>query len=381
MWSDVDYSEVATKVATFGWRVLLERAQNGERLAVADCLGSDHSPEACLVRGALVYESDPAEGKHFFAIAARASDPYVADQARIYEAKACEFLGQQDEGRKLIRDLLKRNLDPRLKYHALIVSAGLHIHAPKRALRALDKINVNALSLGMAGRFYTVRGRAFRYLGEYDKALIAYAGAVAFYEQAGHVHGIAHASNNLAWVYRSLKRFSEAHDAADRAISIVGYEDPFVAQFLDTKAQIFLNEKEFNKAEVVALRALRMVQESGRRGVLCEHFCTLGRAYAGQEKYGLAVSAYVDAAALAEELDDPELLFKAISGCKEMAQKFVRESDLKLAELAMRMDGFSSRAAAKKLGITRQGLQKLLARNSRKWQPKLPQTSICKPLK
>lgn len=381
MWNGANYSEVATEVTTAEYWVLLERVQNGEREDVVQCLGDDLSLGACLVRGALVYESDPRQGKEFFAKAATSADPVIADQASIYEAKACEFLGQLDEGRKIIRDVLKRDIDARLKAHALIVSAGLHVHAPKRALRALDRVDVKDLSLGMAGRFYTVRGRALRYLGEYDKALIEYAGAVAFYEQAGYFEGVAHASNNLAWVYRSLRRFEEAHDSVDRAISSIGSKDPFLAQFLDTKAQIFLDQKEFDKAAPVALRAVDLLRGSGRGGVLCEHLCTLGRAYAGQEKYEPAVATFANAAGIAEELNDPELLFKVTSARKEAAQKFVREADFQLAELAMRMNNFSTRAAAKKLGLTRQGLQKLLRRNSHRWQPKVPLKSICKPLK
>src|ERR1044072_9097770 len=115
MWNDADYSEVATVVATNNWWELLERVLNGERQAVADCLGDGTSPEACLIRGALVYESRPDEGKQLFERAATSSDPLVVDQAKIYEAKACEFLGELDEGRKLTRHLLKRDLNARLR--------------------------------------------------------------------------------------------------------------------------------------------------------------------------------------------------------------------------------------------------------------------------
>lgn len=380
MCSGADYSEVETEVSTPEWVALLERVQNGEREIVPGLLVTEDNEVAWLVRGALIYESDPETGKALFARAARSDKRDIADQAAIYEAKAYEFLGQPEEGRILIREALKRNLNPKLRAHALIVSAGLHIHAPKRALRWLEKVCVDELSLGLAARFHTVRARAYRILGKLDMALVDYAGAVAFYEQAGHVAGVAHAYNNVAWVYRSLKRFAEAHESVDKAITLAA-NDPFCAVFFDTKAQIFLDEQKFDEAELLASRAVQLVRGTDRRGVLCEHLCTLGKAYAGQENYAPALITFTEAASLAEQLDDTELLFNVTSACKETAQKYVREADVQLAELAMRMTGGSLRTAAMRLGLTHTGVRKLLARSSRKWKPKIPQRSIFNTLK
>lgn len=364
-----------TRVA-INWRGYLEAAQNGARGEVAAAVAGDSSPEGCLLNGYLIFEAEPEKAKGLFARAKESRDPDVVHQACIYDARAYEYLGQPDEGRILIRSLLDQNdLKPEYRAQALFVLAVLQVNTPKRALTTLNQINLTGLSAGLQGRIFMLRAKLQSDATNYIDALIEYAGAAAFFEDAGHVEGVAHVLNNRASVERKLGLFDDAHLSVDKAISMVPSDYPFLAQFLDLKAQIYLSESRFVEAEQVATSAVELVKDTDRRAVLCENLCTLGRACAGQQKYPVSMSVFSRAAEIAEQLDDPELLFKVTSARKESAEKFIEEAELQLAELALMISEGSQRTAAKKLGLSHTGIQKLLKRNSHKWKPGLPHES------
>lgn len=366
---------MATRVTTI-WRALLEQAQDGKGAEVAEAVAGDQTPEGCLLNGYLIYESEPERAKELFARAKESDDRDVVHQASIYEARSYEWLGQPDEGRILIRFLLEQNdLKSEYRAQALFVLAVLQVNTPKRALATLNQIDLAGLGSGLQGRIFMLRAKLQSDATNYLDALIEYSGAAAFFEEAGHVEGVAHVLNNRASVERKLGLYAEAHHSVDKAISMVSENYPFLAQFLDLKAQIYLSESRHAEAEQIATRAVELVQDTDRRAVLCENLCTLGTACAGQQKFALSFSAYSRAAEIAEQLDDADLLFKVTSARKQSAERFIKEAEVLLAELALKMSEGSLRAAAKKLDISHQGLMKLLKRNSHNRQPRLPHQS------
>lgn len=368
-------------LVTTNWRTLLERAQNGGRAEVASLVMSDSSPEGCLLNGYLIFESRPEKAKEMFAIAKLSNDPDVVCQASIYEARSYEFLGQPDEGKVLIRLLLEQDLKPEFRAQALLVLAVFQISTPKRALTTLEMISLDGLPAGLKARIFILRAKIKSHMNDHGAALIEYAGAAAYFEEDGDTHGIAHVLNNRAAVELRLKMYVEAHNSVDNAISLVPRTFPFLPQFLDLKAQIFLGQQRYIEAQRVAARSVALARAVDRKDVLCENLCTIGLAHAALKDYPRASAAFSEAKDLAEGLDSRDLLFKVASARRNAAQIVVRHAEVEMAELALSLCDGSYRSAAKKIGLTHTGIIKLLARNSRQWKPKKPQSLIRKPFK
>lgn len=362
------------------WRECLDDAENGRVLGARRLAASGAGQAASLLAGYLIYTARPGHAKDLFAQAQRGDDVEISQEAYVYEARCYEYLGQPDEGLILIRSVLGRNLLPTVKAHALYVLSVFQVGAA-RSLRTLDQIDLSCVSAGRKGRIFQRRARLEAELGKHDQALIDYAGAAAYFEEAGNLAGVAHTHNNRASVYRKLKRFADAHDAADKALSLLPKGDPFEANFLDQKARVFLDEGRFVEAKPVALRAVALVENTDRVAVLCENLCTLARAYAGQRNHADASASFRRAEAIVANLGNTELQFALTNSRRDAAKEFLRATEVELAELALQMCAGSYRAAAKKLGITHSGLIKLLARNSRRWKPKKPQSIIPKAFK
>ncbi len=370
---------MGTVVTTF-WRELLDEAENGRVLAAREYAKSHSTQAATLLGGYLIYTSHPGDAKDLFARAQRGEDLQIAQEACVYEARCYEYLGQPDEGLILIRSVLAKDLFPAVKAHALYVLSVFQ-GGGAQSLKTLCQIDLSVVTAGRKGRVFQRRARLQADMGKYDQALIEYAGAAAYFEEAGNRAGVAHAYNNKASVYRRLKRFADAHEAASAALSTLPKGDPFEANFLDQKAQVFLAEGKFDEAETIALRAVSLVEDTDRRATLCENLFTLARSYAGRRNYADASATFRRAEAIVNQLGSTELRFGLITSRRDAAKEFLRATEVELAEIALQMSDGSYRAAAKRLGLTHPGLIKLLARNSRQWKPKKPKSIIVKPLK
>lgn len=369
-----------TRVTT-NWRELLEQAQNGARAPVSEMVESDRSPEGCLLHGYLIFESQPEAAKALFAHAKTSDDVDVVHQASIYEARCYEFLGQPEEGKVLIRLLLDRKLKPEYRAQALWVLAICQAGMPKRALSTLNRIVIDGLAASLKGRVFLLRAKVKSHLGRQDEALVDYAGAASFFEEIGDVHGLAHVLNNRAFVELRIKQYQEAHASVDRAVVLVPRSYPFLPQFVDLKAQIFLAQGRFVEAQRFAARAVALARALDRQDIICENLCTLALAHVGLKTYPPASAALAEAKTIAERLDNAHLEFKVVSSRRDAAQIVVKDTEVEMAELALKLCDGSYRAAAKKIGLTHTGIIKLLARNSRKWKPKKPQSLIPKPCK
>lgn len=362
------------------WRECLTEAENGRVRAARRLAASDASQAASLLAGYLIFTARPGDAKDLFAKAQRGNDVEIAQEAYVYEARCYEFLGQPDEGLILIRSVLGKDLLPTVKAHALYVFSVFQVGAA-RALKTLDLIDLSCVTAGRKGRIFQRRARLQADLGKYDQALIDYAGAAAYFEEAGNLAGVAHAHNNRASVYRRLRRFADAHEAADQALSLLPKGDPFEANFLDQKARVFLDEGKFVEAEPFAVRAVTLVENTDRLAVQCENLCTLARAYAGQRNHADASASFTRAEEIATNLGNTDLKFALTNSRRDAAKEFLRATEVELAELALQLCEGSYRAAAKLLGMTHPGLIKLLARNSRQWKPKIPKSINSKVLK
>lgn len=369
-----------TQVTT-NWRELLDRAECGHARGVVASLAGERGPVASLLKGYSIYTSQPEAAKDLFAQAKSTSDPDLSYEAAIFEARCYEYLGQFDEGKILIRRVLRRQLSPVVRAHAMFVFSVLQVATPKRALRTLNSINLDVVSTARKARVFYWRAKLEGDLERFDQALVNYAGAAVYFEEVGNLLGVAHAHNNRASILRKLKHFEMAHESADLALSLLPQSDPFTANFLDQKAQLFIAEERFADAELLARHAVEMVDGTDRLGVLCESLCTLARAYAGQGNHSDASATFRRAEAIVSTVDSLDMRFAFTKARRDAAKDFLRAMEIELTQLALRMSDGMVRAAAKKLDLTHSSIIKSRKRNLAMWKPQKPLGPISKILK
>ena len=92
----------------------------------------------------------------------------------------------------------------------------------------------------------------------------------------------AHVKNNIANVLRDLRRFKEAHQHLEQARRLfMRVRDKVrVAQVDDTRAQVFIAEKKYAQAELIARTAARSFDRAGRQCFLAETLIVQGIALA-----------------------------------------------------------------------------------------------------
>lgn len=92
----------------------------------------------------------------------------------------------------------------------------------------------------------------------------------------------ADVKNNIAYLFRELSRFKEAHQHLEQARRLrSSIRDKIgVAQIDDTRAQVFIAEKKYKQAEAVARNAVRVLEKSGHQCLLTDALITQGIALA-----------------------------------------------------------------------------------------------------
>ena len=109
------------------------------------------------------------------------------------------------------------------------------------------------------------------------------------YEEADHHFKLAQnivyradVKNNLGFFLYKLSRHREAHEYLEQAKRLrTGVKDKIgIAQIDDTRAQVFIAEKRFKEAEVVARGAVRVLEKSGHQCLLADALTTHGIALA-----------------------------------------------------------------------------------------------------
>jgi len=204
-----------------------------------------------------------------------------------YLALAYWRTGELVEAESWIEQSLSRNLklsNP-TRIHSQLIKSMLLIRSGKfkDLLSYLQKNKSLVLEFGdsfLIGTFWNNIGIAFRNLGELDQAIESYRKAKIHFNAAGHYLYLGLIENNLALCYRSESRFPLAHHSADNAIKI--YEKLGDAtrkgSSLDTKAQIFIAERDYEKALRAADEAVEVLRGSENSAYLTEAFLTKSKA-------------------------------------------------------------------------------------------------------
>lgn len=115
-----------------------------------------------------------------------------------------------------------------------------------------------------------------------DRAFIEYAAASFHFEQAGHVVYLANVENNLGFLYYKAGKFVEAHEHLERArrVLVSRKDNGTLAQVDETRARVFLAQKQNLKAEHAARAAVTILEQGGRQSLLAEALTTQATALA-----------------------------------------------------------------------------------------------------
>jgi CheY-like chemotaxis protein len=249
-------------------------------------------------------------------------DGKKVSEAQTEIALCYERQGALEEARVLLAEALTRldDHDGDLKAVALLRSGVLE----QIANRLNDALNVlrPAAPLFEASRNHTLKGRfhnefglVLRKLGSIenrrdyiDQALIEYSAASFHFEQGGHARYQACVENNLAFLFGTIGKFSEAHEHLDRAQALFTRlnDNVHLAQVEETRARVMLAEGAVTKAEKIARSAVQMLEKGGEPSLLSETLTTHGTALARLRERDNAHAIFQRAIVIAEQAGDYE---------------------------------------------------------------------------
>lgn len=167
----------------------------------------------------------------------------------------------------------------------------------------------------LKGKFHHLRGKALKNLGtaeqrrDYiDQALIEYAAASIYFEEARLSIHQACVENNLGFLFGTIGKFNEAHEHLDRAQALFTTlkDKVHLAQVDETRARVMLAQKRATEAKKFAAAAVRALEKGGEQSLLAEALTTQGIAFARLGDKGSARTALDSAATVAEQAGDPE---------------------------------------------------------------------------
>src|SRR5215213_961483 len=162
------------------------------------------------------------------------------------------------------------------------------------------------------GAYHYQRGLAYKKLGgteNLDHALIEYSAASMHLAKAGHIRHLAGVENNIGFILLLLGRATEALTHLDKARAIfVSLKDSrMVAQVNDTRARVFLAEKRFAEAERAIFAAVTVLEQGDDSSLLAEALTSEGSIFAGSGKYDNARAAFNRASDVAAAAGDNHL--------------------------------------------------------------------------
>jgi len=136
-----------------------------------------------------------------------------------------------------------------------------------------------------------------------DRAILEFTAAIFHYELAGHERHRARNLNNLAMLLYRLGRYGEAHQHLDRARQIFGRlsDRGAVAEVDDTRCRILLAEKRYQEAEKLIEGAIKTLQEVGQLALLTDALTMKATILSRLEDKDLSLAVFQEAIRIGEE--------------------------------------------------------------------------------
>ena len=191
------------------------------------------------------------------------------DEARIMLHKAMQKAADEQKGKILVRQTLVE------------ISSGRY----REALQMLDNARASFENYphALKGRWHGQMALVLRKLASieskpeyYDRAIVEYTAASIHLEEAGHHRLCGNALNNLAFVLFKIGHYREAHDHLNQARTIFErFNDAGnIAQVDETRAKVLLAEERHAEAEAVIKEVVKALEKGGEQELLTEALTT-----------------------------------------------------------------------------------------------------------
>ena len=154
----------------------------------------------------------------------------------------------------------------------------------------------------LSGNFYMNFAIAARNIGNIATSLNALCQARDFFARAGNKVQTAMAENNLCYLYKSERKFVEAHAAIDRATDLfrqVGYRTR-EGFSLDSKALAFFDEGRYEEALETVEQGIAILRKSENFGYLTETIATKAKIQLFSSDFSTATLTLLEAVELAK---------------------------------------------------------------------------------
>lgn len=138
----------------------------------------------------------------------------------------------------------------------------------------------------------------------FDSAVIEYTASIYHYELAKHERYCARNLNNLAMLLYKLGRYEESHEQLDRAgVIFTKLKDSGnLAQVDETRARVFVGERNYREAARVLTHAIQTFEKGGESALLADALTLQGVVWARRGAYEESATALRRAAEMAEGL-------------------------------------------------------------------------------
>ena len=159
------------------------------------------------------------------------------------------------------------------------------------------------------GKFHMQRALVFQAMGgaeNYDRALIDSTAASVHFEQSNHRRYFARVENNIGLLLLKLDRYEEALEHLDnaRATFVEIGDVGTAAQVNETRARVFLAQGRYPDAEKIAFSAASVLESGGEYSLLAEALEAQGIALARMGRHQSALGLLKRSAHIAETAGD-----------------------------------------------------------------------------
>ncbi len=154
----------------------------------------------------------------------------------------------------------------------------------------------------LIGNFFMNFGIAARNIGDIPRALDSLCEARDYFARAGNKVQVAMAENNLCYLYKSERRFAEAHIAIDKATDLFRQIGDRTREgfSLDSKALLFLDEGKYEEALDSADQGIAILRKSENYGYLTETIATKARIQLFSNDFSTATLTLLEAVEIAK---------------------------------------------------------------------------------
>lgn len=224
--------------------------------------------------------------------------------------------GAYDEARVLLADALERLTETAEVAEAVVKLAIVECSAGRYGdaltlLKQQELVFDEQVSHALRGSFHNQLALVLKQLGilegrsDYlDRAIIEYTAAIYHVGKAGNDRYRAVGENNLANLLRKMGRYRQAHEHLDRAETILRRlnDAGLLAQVDETRASVFIAEKNYAEAETAIARAVQTLEHGGAAALLAESLTTQGVVWSRLGKIWASINVLRRALQVAEEV-------------------------------------------------------------------------------